>query len=52
MKFYCEEVNSVLQQVNSTQTGLTKEESSTLFGRNGKIASIAVKVTLENAIVK
>ncbi|MBR5867185.1 MAG: hypothetical protein IKZ04_04665 [Spirochaetaceae bacterium] len=39
-------------ETNKAGTGLTKEESSTLFGRNGKIASIAVKVTLENAIVK
>ncbi len=36
MKFYCEEVNSVLQEVNSTATGLTSEEANRRLLTNGK----------------
>ncbi len=36
MKFYCEEVNSVLQEVNSTATGLTTEEANRRLLANGK----------------
>lgn len=36
MKFYCEEVNSVLQEVNSSATGLSTEEATKRLQENGK----------------
>jgi len=36
MKFYCEEVNSVLQEVNSRVNGLSTEEATRRLQENGK----------------
>ena len=36
MKFYCEEVNSVLQNVNTTENGLSSAEASKRLAEHGK----------------